>query len=55
MQEWVVEHVAMGFEDIPVWLGDTILSFPAVDSSKVKWAMNERILMCQSNSFTKKK
>jgi hypothetical protein len=45
-RKWVVEHVAMGLEDVPIWLGDTISSFPAVDSGKVKWAMDERIVMC---------
>jgi len=43
----------MGFEDVPIWLGDTISSFPAIDSSKVKRAMDECIVMCQINSFTK--
>ncbi len=52
-RKWVVEHVAMGFEDVPILLGDTISSFLAVDSGKVKWAMDERIVMCQVNPFTK--
>jgi len=52
-RKWVVEHIIMGFEEVPIWLGDTILSFPAVDSSKVKRAIDECIVMCQINPFTK--
>ncbi len=51
-----MEHVAMVFEDVPVWLGDMIWGFLAIDSgSKVKWAMDKHILMCQINPFTKRK
>jgi hypothetical protein len=43
----------MGFEDVPVWLGDMILSFLAVDGRNAKWAIDECILMCQINLFLK--
>ena len=52
-RKWVVEHITMGFERVPIWLGDTISSFPTVDSSEVKRAMDECIVMCQINPFTK--
>ncbi len=51
--EWIVEHITIGSEDVPIWLGDTISSFPAVDSGEFKRAMDERILMCQINPFMK--
>ena len=47
-----VEYVTMGFTEIPIWLGDTILSSPAVDSNEFKRAMDECILMCQIYPFT---
>jgi hypothetical protein len=34
-------------------LGDTVVGFPVVDRSELKWTMDERILMCQVNPFTK--
>ncbi len=43
----------MGFEDIPVMLGDTVAGFPVVDHRKLKWTMDERILICQVDPFTK--
>ncbi len=43
----------MGFEDIPVMLGDTVTGFPVVDRSELKWTMDEHILMCQVDPFTK--
>jgi hypothetical protein len=46
MQKWGAEHVTVGSENIPIWLRDTIPSFAAVNGGNVKWAMNERILMC---------
>ena len=52
-RKWVVEHSTMGFEDVPIWLGDTISSFPTVDSSKVKRAMDKCIVMFQINLLTK--
>ena len=48
-----MEHVAMGFEDVPIRLGDMISSFPAVDGGKFKRAMDERIVMRQVNPFAK--
>ena len=49
----VVEHVTVGFENIPIWLRDMTSSFVAIGSGKVKWAVNECILMCQIMPFTK--
>jgi hypothetical protein len=53
MRERVVEHVTVGFENIPIWLRGTISSFVAVDDGEVEWAMNECIFMCQIKPFTK--
>jgi hypothetical protein len=36
MQKRVVEHVTEGFENIPIWLRDTISSFAAFDGDEVK-------------------
>jgi hypothetical protein len=33
----------MGFEDVPIWLGDMISSFPAIESGKLKRAIDEHI------------
>jgi hypothetical protein len=48
-----VEHVTIGFEDIPVMLGDMVAGVLVVYRSKLKWTMDERILMCQVDPFTK--
>jgi hypothetical protein len=45
----------MGFKDIPIRLGDMMPSFPAVDRSEFEWAMDEGIVMCQVNPFSKRK
>ena len=54
MRKRVVEHVTVGFENISIWPRDIISSFVAVDDGKVKWAVNECILMCQIKPFTKR-
>jgi hypothetical protein len=46
MQKRIVEHVTVGFKNIPIWLRDMISSFAAIGGGKVEWAMNECILMC---------
>jgi hypothetical protein len=55
MRKRVVEYVTVGFENILIWMRDTISGFAAVDSGKVKWAVNEHIFMCQIKPFTKGK
>jgi hypothetical protein len=54
MRKRVVEHVTVGFENIPIWPRDTISSFVAVDYVKVKWAVNECILICARLSHLQK-
>jgi hypothetical protein len=47
LQKRVMEHVQMCFQNIPIGLGDTILSFLAVDGGKLEGGMDKCIKMCQ--------
>ena len=42
---WVLKHVAMICQGLPIFLPDPITSFTIMDGSKVEWAMDKRILM----------
>ncbi len=55
MQKWIMKHVRVGFENTPVLLGNKISCFTTIGGSKVKWAMDERIMMGQVKPFMKRK
>ncbi len=41
----IIEHLFVSMEDVPVRLGNTILSFATTSGSKVKWPMDIRVQM----------
>ena len=52
-QKWVMEHVQIRLQNVPIGLRDTISCFPAMDRQKFEWAMDESVKMSEVEPFLK--
>ena len=53
-QNWVVIEIAMGCEDIPFDLTDSVTTFSFVDNSEIERTMNECVHMSEVDVFAKR-
>ena len=53
-RHWVVIEIAMGFEDIPFELTDSVTTLSFVDNSKIEQTVNECVRMSEVDIFTKR-
>ena len=51
---WVVIEIAMGFEDIPFDLTDSVTTLSFVDNSKIERTMNECVRRSEVDVFAKR-
>ena len=47
-------EIAMGFEDIPFNLTDSVTTLLFVDNSEIEWTMNEYVRMSEVDVFAKR-
>jgi hypothetical protein len=48
---WIVKHVGMRLQLVPSILGNGIMTLSAMNESKIKWPMNEHVVMSQVEVF----
>jgi hypothetical protein len=53
-RHWVVIEIAMGFEDIPFELTDSVTTLSFVDNSKIEQTVNECVRVSEVDIFTKR-
>ena len=53
-RNWVVIEIAMGFEDIPFDLTNSVTTLSFVDNSKIEQTVNECVRMSEVDIFTKR-
>ena len=53
-RNWVVIEIAMGFEDIPFDLTDSVTTLSFVDNSEVERTVNECVHMSDVDIFAKR-
>ena len=53
-RNWVVIEIAMGFEDIPFDLTNSVTTLSFVDNSEIERTVNECVRMSEVDIFTKR-